>query len=93
MRIRIPWRSSLQNIRCAAKDRAAALRAAELVGLPKETLRKNPNTLTEEQKWLVVMARSLAAGAGRWETDLSALEPEAADRIGETMKRLALQEG
>ena len=89
----LPFATVWENIRCAAKDRAAALRAAELVGLPKETLRKNPNTLTEEQKWLVVMARSLAAGAGRWETDLSALEPEAADRIGETMKRLALQEG
>lgn len=88
----LPFATVWENIRCAAKDRAAALRAAELVGLPKETLRKSPKTLTDEQKWLSVVARSLAAGAGRWEADLSALEPEAADRIGETLKRLARQE-
>ena len=89
----LPFATVWENIRSAAQDQDAALRAAELVGLPKETLRKSPKTLTEEQQWLAAMARSLAAGAGRWETDLSALEPDAANRIGETLKRLAQQEG
>ncbi len=89
----LPFATVWENIRSAAQDQDAALRAAELVGLPKEILRKSPKTLTEEQQWLAAMARSLAAGAGRWETDLSALEPEAANRIGETLKRLAQQEG
>ena len=89
----MPLANVWENVRCTARDRAAALRAAELAGLPAELLRVCPKTLTLEQQWLAAVARSLAAGAGSWDADLSALEPEAAERISVLLQRLSREEG
>ncbi len=89
----LPFASAWVNIRCAAQDKAAALRAVEAVGLPMELLRRSPDTLTEEQKWLVVMARSLAAGAGRWEVDISSLSHELSESVSTVLLQASTHEG
>ena len=89
----LPLASVWVNIRCAAQDKDAALRAAEVVGLPNELLHKSPNTLTEEQRWLVVMARSLAAGAGQWEVDISSLSHESSESVSTVLQQAATHAG
>lgn len=89
----LPFASVWENVRCAAKDKATALKAAELAGIPETLLRADPKTLTEEQQWRIVIARSLSARVGRWEADLSALDSDTANRIGELLERLSQEEG
>ena len=89
----LPFASVWVNIRCAAQDKDAALRAAEVVGLPNELLHKSPNTLTEEQRWLVVMARSLAAGAGQWEVDISSLSHELSESVSTVLQQASTHAG
>ena len=89
----LPLASVWVNIRCAAQDKDAALRAAEVVGLPNELLHKSPNTLTEVQRWLVVMARSLAAGAGQWEVDISSLSHESSESVSTVLQQAATHAG
>ena len=89
----LPFASVWVNIRCAAQDKDAALRAAEVVGLSNELLHKSPNTLTEEQRWLVVMARSLAAGAGQWEVDISSLSHELSESVSTVLQQASTHAG
>lgn len=89
----LPLATVGENIRSVARDKAAALRAAELVGLSGELLRAAPKTLTAEQQWLAAIARCLASEAGSWEADLSALDPDTAGRIAEVMDRLTKEQG
>ncbi len=89
----LPFADVWDNLRCAAGSRAAALQAAELAGLDRELLRSKPRSLTPEQQWLAVMARSLAAGAGEWEADLSLLDPAAAQRVAGALERAAERAG
>ena len=89
----LPFANVWENIRAAAKDKAAALQAVEAVGLPKELLRKTPRSLTPEQQWLAAAARSLAAGASRWEADLSLLPTESSESVSAALRRASNRAG
>ena len=85
----LPLANVRENILCAARDKASALRAAELVGLPEALLRALPKTLTPEQQWLAAIARMLAAQAGCWEVDLSGLEDPDASHIADVLAEVS----
>ena len=89
----LPFANVSENIRAAAKNKAAALQAAELAGIPEMLLRANPKTLTEEQQWRIVIARSLATEAGSWEADLSRLAPETEGAVAAVLRRAAEEQG
>ena len=89
----LPFANVSENIRAAAKNKAAALQAAELAGIPEMLLRANPKTLTEEQQWRIGIARSLATEAGSWEADLSRLAPETEGAVAAVLRRAAEEQG
>lgn len=89
----LPFANVSENIRAAAKNKAAALQAAELAGIPEMLLRANPKTLTEEQQWRIVIARSLATEAGSWEVDLSHLSHETFGFVSTLLQDASTQSG
>ena len=89
----LPFGDVGENIRCAARDSAAAREAAALAGLPEGLLRADPKTLTKERQWLVIIARYLAARPEGWEADLSALGAADAAYVSEALTGISDREG